>query len=691
MPLPQAINPSRAPSIGPNQLLFRENQTPKGLQQHSDEGLHPDLLDLKYADFPIEDLSHPVVRAMFSPESLSPSKKPSNITIHLSMEDWISILVMVNTSGETLDDTAKIIDKLNNSLKIRSESLAAKIENTDSNIADWSKISKNIKTADRFYGTPASKNYIKFNDLQHQILEAKAEKKQLQSQLNGLKFHEKNKFKELNEFIDLIWKNKYQSTILILKLIRAKFEPDEENFSKILYSNLRIQGHSWVNPPTKIIEFIDEWSGSVIFEPYEYFHDVQEKNLKYADCIETTIRNFLAIIAALKPPQQSHLSWFHDLQMEHLLYDKNGEPNHLLEFLSGPDSVDKHERFASLLRELGYFSPERRKGGCIVSEKKLFKHLDALLKQNSLVLLKKMNLPYEMDNEESELIINAPGGAEYQVVNDYNHGYINKKHLPPSIFLSPLEGHVANEMTPLILMSCSKKVLETSLDDFWSHSSKNDFIPTIQVWSQAIEEIAPSIFRDILSFTEEKKEIFLDEKMKGTSLKVSHLIAALEGKPKEFFYRAKIGGFRNYWALKVSNFEERQVQNAINAKLAGFDSRDAITIANLTSAEREVGMQAMRDGFLSQDALKLAKLMNLKPLVYKIVESGIGKNYAIQFAQRGEEVGNLAIKAKKIGIKDYEFFAIAKDFDPIGIKVILEAVEKSFLLRHAKESSFIGI
>ena len=493
--------------------------------------------------------------------------------------------------------------------------------------------------------------------------------------------NERTDFDEVKKLINAFVKNKYLSTIVILKLIKIKFELTDKEFQKSLQSFLENTSLTWTDPSCETIDFLNQISSS--FRPYQFRHQVHENQSTYADCVETAMRNFLAIIVSLKPKSHSNDLWFKELGIDHIFSNLDNSKS-LFETLEGPDTDHKHTEFASILRKQNSFFPQRRENGCIVSENRLFEHLENLLKTDPLDLLKKCSLPFEANIDSTSLTIYQSGEA-IQFDNGNVHANVSvSKNIIPSFFLTLLDPETVNEIMPILLLSYPQKELKATLLSFWERSSGSQFIPIFQNWKQLIDVIlgpeSNSIYHRILLLSDEKKEFLLQVKQDGeTNIYRAYRVVSLNGNAKKHYTETKLLGFSNEDSLKIAEMNDVKAQYVLEAKALNFDDGDNIRIlSEFTAGQIALAFKARQDGFSSGISLHIARSDSFHDKCYKIKNIGIGPDLAGRLADFGnDEITGLANKSKEIGLKEEEFidFALKNKETPKRIEIALNILK----------------
>ena len=645
---------------------------------------HPEMINFAFADIPVADMDHKIVKALFAPDSLTPSNKTDNISTHFSIDDWMYLLVTLNsTSVEATEslttstyqegggrniESRRVKVELQGRLEKQMLKLEEAMKKISDEIEGLTQESNEIKTGNRYYlKNEVERNKVQEND--KKIKELKKQKKSHQHQLKALKKHAEIGFKALTKLVNDFMEAKSQSTILILRLIKTKFALSEKDFYKDLDSILNTTTFSWPRISRETLNLVNEMldeNHSFSFEPYQFQHGLSENEWTYADCVETSIRNFLAIVTASKPEGHTNESWFKELDIHHLLINKNDEPNDLFETLEGDDSHDKHAKFASILREQSHFSPERRDNGCIVSEKHLFDNLKLLLKINPLHILDKCGLDYtssdQLENlsEIEILTVNISKTVKIEISNSHNHAEFSKEISPPSFFLSNLDPKTVDDISPLLLLSCSRETLLVAFYTFWNEPSTM-YIPTLDHWSKLINTIPISTAQRILPLSDEQKVYLQKAKEEKINIFLAIRTAAFANDQRKLLIKAKAAGFNDFSSETVSSLDHKTAMNAIEAKNLHFDDGDAIEIAKFKPEQRALGFKAIEDGFSSYAAFKIATDDAFHDRCYKAVNSGIKPALAGHLAISGNDMVDIAIKAKKMALQDHELIAIAGD------------------------------
>ena len=151
--MPNLSSITSMPSTPQYLQIKNSNVAPVAEKNREENKLSPKILNFKFADIPVADKNHEIVKALFAPDSLTPSKKPENITTHFSKDDWVYLLVSLNAESQQLDHPNEIVSKFKEKLGSRITAIEEKVQSVSAEIARLKNDSARIKTANRNYKT----------------------------------------------------------------------------------------------------------------------------------------------------------------------------------------------------------------------------------------------------------------------------------------------------------------------------------------------------------------------------------------------------------------------------------------------------------------------------------------------------------------------------------------------------------
>lgn len=471
-------------------------------------GRPPFYFDLKMANISVHLPSAPpqMVASLFSPGFLTPSIKHSNPTVHFKPEHWALILGCINTSPLPLSTIQQQVwADLAPTLNVQKSEAVLQLQAAEKNLTqaaqelDRLRAEINgIKTQNRhFKKDPKLANLVcqleatqkAQRDLKNQ---AKAEKKCISARLNAWP----NLAAFTSFFRTLEQHRDIRSTVLILKLVNEKYLAEEkEKFLDAAAAFLDTHNIEWRPLPpvlAELISFICNENHTTFSQAYAFsrmqFPGYDATDV--GDCVETTFRNFLKMIAEARPDTLSFEQWFDQLELQHLIPLKDQ--------LTGIDELEKHLAFITNLDAIVDLSAQKRPTlGCIRADA-TYHNLTQIMRISPKDIVAKTGAFKDIltNHTKSLFQCTALDGSTFTLEDSSSHAelvtILNTRHGAPGFLTHIEDDTLIEQITQLLILNLGREQLKEHLNAYLHRPQDvSDVADTLARWQLAVAEIQP--------------------------------------------------------------------------------------------------------------------------------------------------------------------------------------------------------